>query len=161
MKTITDYPTYEDNPFKMSDILTLKKRRYEDISERREIVLTDTGEMGVVTLYETHDKQGDYKEYRKIYVDALDKLSNLTVPGLKVFTYILSKLKISKDYIYIRSNEAMEFCGYTSKSDIYKGIANLLEQQLIARRVGMDGIYFINYDAFYNGSRLKNTPFDI
>jgi hypothetical protein len=47
--------------------------------------------------------------------------------------------------------------GYSGKSNIYKGLTELLKHKIIARKAGSDGYFFINVSKIYIGKREKNN----
>ena len=71
-------------------------------------------------------------------------LFGLNTPGIKVLCYILDNLSMNQDYVYIPETECMKYCGYKGKSNLYKGIASLLELEVLFKKVGNSSEYFIN-----------------
>jgi hypothetical protein len=103
-------------------------------------------------LGEEVHKTIDTKEYRKVFVEDLQNLKDLSTAGLKVLCYVLKNLGVKRDEVNIDIIECMTFTGYKSKVNIYIGIVELLDKKLIFRKVG-SGNYFINVNSYYNGSR--------
>lgn len=75
-------------------------------------------------------------------------LSAFSVPALKLFCYILMELPFNQDIIYIDMKKYAATCGYNSTVGVYKGLAELLENQVIYRHVGHKSIYFVNVNLF-------------
>jgi hypothetical protein len=151
MKKISDFESYIDNP---STILEedIKRVHYFTKGDVVEIVDNNGEVVNYQKLGTEVNKVIDQREYRKVYVNELVTLKELSASGLKVFCYILKNLKVKKDDITISIADCMEFTGYKSKVNIYNGIVELLDKQIIYRKVGT-GNYYININAIYNGAR--------
>ena len=159
MKKINDFIKYSENPSKV-----LK----EDI---KEVSITKKGEVfemsnsdGEVRAFHSLDKikRGvvDNRKYIKLFIEDIDLVKDLSTSGLKVFCYIMKNIGIKKDNLVIVLEDCMEYTGYTSRVNVYNGIANLLEKGIIYRKEGSSS-YFINVNVFYNGNRRKATKEDI
>jgi hypothetical protein len=96
----------------------------------------------------------DNREYRKVYVNGLNSISELSSSGLRVWCYILARLSPKKNEITINMSDALDYTGYKGKMNIYNGIINLLENGLLFRKTG-SGSYYININIFFNGNRIK------
>lgn len=149
---LTDFPSYEKNPSILLE-RDIKKRNYIEQGEVKIFV----NPQGEEELYQSLGKDKYYttdaREYRKIYVEQLGCIKELSNPALKVLCYILKELKPRVDEIAILIDDCMKFTGYESKVNIYKGLVELLNRKLIYRKVGT-GTYFIDINSFYNGNRL-------
>jgi len=154
VKKLNDFTTYEENPWKPDGIS--RQMKYSDADER---ILTDSNTGEVFTLIPTIKVGGkfvrDRLEYRKLYVGTLDKIKKLSVPGLRLFCYILTDLPRCSDEVYIDPRKAREYCGYSSQTQFYAGLINLLENDIVVRKVGVHPQYFINVNVFFNGDRGK------
>lgn len=152
MKKINDYPSYKESPIELKGVGT---KTYVIEGDIEEFVSTGTGEaslykkLGSVKSY-THDSL----EYRKLYVRGLPLLKDLSSPGLKVFSYILMYIRPKQSEVIISIPECIEFTGYSGAVNIYKGIIELLEKEIIFRKVGSGGVYFINSNILFNGKRV-------
>ncbi len=151
MKKINDYESYLENPSKLLE---------KDFKEVNFISKGDVGQFvsedGELTLFQrlgTEKKHiVDKKEYRKIYVEELETIKELTTSGLKVLCYVLKNIGVKKDAITIHLQDCMDFTGYKSKVNVYSGIVDLLEKKILYRKVGSSN-YFININCFYSGNR--------
>ena len=152
MRKISDFETYVDNPSKPLEG-DLKHVHHFTKGAIRKLVNEYGEEKLFSELGDEVNKVVDSREYRKIFVSELVTLKDLNSSGIKVLCYILKHLRIKKDDITISISECMEFTGYKSKVNVYNGLAELLEKQIIFRKVGI-GSYYINVNTFYNGSRL-------
>ena len=149
-KTLNDFQSYNENP-------TIA----EGVMERSVLLkgglITLVDGDGVERIVQELDKREarfvDTLQYIKVFTKEIPTITSLSVPANKVLGYIMSKLKPKKDEITIYIPDCIEFCGYKGKAIIYKALIELLDKKLIYRKTGT-GVYFINVNAFYNGSRI-------
>lgn len=95
----------------------------------------------------------DEEKFAKIYISQFSAFFDLTPPALKVFGYIMNNLFKDKDYFYFDREECLVYTGYKSEKSIYLGLANLVENEIIARGKN-DIMYYINPMIFFNGDRI-------
>lgn len=147
MKTIKDFPSYEENPCKPTGfkLVVAGGKRVKVSDEDSGAVITGKTLAATIPI--------DTKEYRKIYIEALDYIKLLSIPGLKLFCYILVVVKAKKDFVTLEREKIMEYCGYKAKSSYYDAILDLLEHKIIFRRVGAENLFFINVNFIFNGNR--------
>ncbi len=149
--SIRDYETFRQNPFKPQGITLVD---YTPKEEEQIVTNTETGEYGIYRkLGRTIRKKKDTQPYKKLFDEALEPLSELTTPGLKVFAFITKNLVRNSDEVLIEPKEIMRFSKYKSMFPIYKGIAQLLFYRFITRKAGSDACYFVNPNMFFNGDR--------
>jgi hypothetical protein len=152
MKKINDFESYYTNPSKVLD-KDLKKLHFVKKGEVNEFITKD----GELTKWQKIGDEIvnviDSKEYRKLYVDELDTIKDLSTSGLKVLCYVLKNIGVKKDDITIVLSDCLEFTGYKSKVNVYNGIIELLNKKILYRKVGSSN-YFINVNTFYNGKRI-------
>lgn len=154
MKTIKDYESYSVNPsvVLIADIKVINQVKKGEIKRMQDM---DTGEETIIQEMGEHlIFEKDSREYRKVYVEALPTIANLSSAGLKVWCYVLARLIAKKDEIGINLDDCMEYTGYKTRANIYTGIINLLENKMLFKKVG-SGVYFININIFFNGNRIK------
>lgn len=123
----------------------------------------------------------EYRDYQKnavrIFPEAHDDIDELSAMGIKILVYIFSELKKDVDEVYFNIDLFLKYVNrdkygvpvkkkLTSKVGVYKGIADLLEKNLIARKAGESKIFYINPAKFFVGSRaewyerMKGAPAD-
>jgi len=152
MAGIKQFPQFCENPSKPEGI---EKKRRNLKNYEKEAVDCLTGEHFAFRPLKTEYTHVDTAPYTKLFNEALPSIKDLTVPGLKVWCYILANLKPNKDYVLIKEKSCMAYCGYDGKSNYYKGLANLLEKNIIYRMTGSESVYFINVNFIFNGDRKK------
>lgn len=168
-KTKKAYQTYTINP---SIVLMNgvsedegKKNRFVKAAKEKQseepMLVTNphTGEERHGKFVETKEEDGkmhipfitDSLPYEKLYAD-LD-LSKLSASAICVLQHIRRILKPKQHIIGIYAKECMEQFGWGSKSNYYKAIANLLENEVLFVKAGVESEYFLNVNKIYNGDR--------
>jgi len=154
MKTIKDYESYSSNP----SCVLLQDMKIISYVKRGDLISVQNTSTGEELLIQEMGKDKtskiDTREYRKVYVESLNSIANLSSSGLKVWCYVLSRLIASKDEIGINMEDILQYTGYKTRANIYNGIINLLENGLLFRKTG-SGSYYININIFFNGNRIK------
>ncbi len=85
----------------------------------------------------------DEERFTKIYLSQFSAFFDLKSQGIKVFGYIMNNLFKDKDYFYFDREDCLNYTGYKSEKSVYIGLADLIENEIIARGKN-DIIYFIN-----------------
>lgn len=152
-KSISDFPTFEENPFKP---LGLEVKNIRDIPNSEIMVSETTGEyLSVTPLGKIELKTFDNVKYCKLYDEAVPVIQTFSIPAIKVWGYIISILKPTRDYIYFDMKECLKDTKYTASLNVYKGLTELVEKEFIARSTGKGNTYYINPNMFFNGDRRK------
>jgi hypothetical protein len=152
-KGVSDFPTFENNPF---HVIGLETKSIKEDPEGKTMVDESTGEyLKVINLGKNELKVFDNVKYTKLYDESISILKDFSSPTLKVWCYILTQLKPTKDEVVFNMQDCIKFTGYTASINVYKGITELLEKNYIARSIGKGGTYFINPNLFFNGDRRK------
>jgi hypothetical protein len=100
----------------------------------------------------------------RIFPEAHDDLDDLSAMGLKILVYIFSELRKDTDEVFFDINVFLDYANrdkygivqqrkIKSKAGVYRGIEDLLERNLIARKAGSNKIFFINPAKYYVGPR--------
>jgi len=145
-KRLSDYPSYEDNPY------SLDRDGFRMIlSSKEKLVDKDTGEV--------YDDPNAYipidtKECIKVFKDALPHISNLSTRGHKVLWSMLNDVQRMEDEVYINAKSYANELGYSNTRDIYDGIRDLLDNDIISRKAQKD-MYFINVRYLFSGNRAE------
>ena len=95
----------------------------------------------------------DEQQFAKIYLSNFSAFFDLQPSSIKVFGYILTQLKPNQDEFYFDRDECMKYTSYKSDTSIFKGLAQLLKSEIIARGK-TDYRYYINPMIFFNGNRI-------
>lgn len=153
-KKITVYEKHTETPF-LSSLMEM------DISTRRKILAGrngsyiingETGEMEGTQVFALLEKV-DKETFTKIYRKGMVQMFNLSKSGIKVFGYFTTIAKPNKGEAIFEIDKCREYTGYKTDKPIMKGLAELLENQFIARSK-YHYRYFINPTMFFNGNRV-------
>lgn len=143
---INRFETFKYNPFRISH-----KHFIRDFDEKDE----------VKAIRKYKDMQSNSV---RIFPEAHDDMDDLSAMGLKILVYIFSELRKETDEVYFDINTFIDFANrdkygkeqdkkIKSRAGVYRGIEDLLERNMIARKAGSNKIFFINPSKFYVGRR--------
>jgi hypothetical protein len=96
----------------------------------------------------------DEEQFAKVYLSQFAAFWELTKPAIRVFGYILTKVKPKQDYFYFDMEDSMAYTGYTHRNNILTGLSCLIECGIIARS-NKAYKYFINPLVVFNGDRVS------
>ena len=156
---LTDFEKFEENPFVEKAIQEVQiTRQYKSASgtDRRAILQAidpDTGEVLGHTMF-IRQVEVDEEKFAKLYLSQFEAFWELNKPAIRVFGYILSKMRPKSDRIEFRLSECMKHTKYKSAKQIYDGLTALVKTDIIARGYN-EYIYFINPLVAFNGDRVS------
>lgn len=160
IKGISQFEYNEKNPF-LEEALEevnqniVRKWKRAGATSKKAILQAYDAETGEI-LGHTHfirQIEVDEKQFAKVYLSNFKNFFNLKPSAIKVFGYILNQLVPNKDQFIFLIDEAVEYTGYKSRSSVFGGLANLIENEIIARGK-TDFLYFVNPMVVFNGNRL-------
>lgn len=149
---VSDFPQHRENPF-VPNILFPRGKKSVAIGQPKDKAIFNrvTGEVDD-SLFISIKKEVDKEEFVKIFNSQLQALFNLSKCALKVLSYFMSITKFS-DELDFDLEDCKKFTGYSSKESIFNGIAELLDNEIIAR--GKNPYkYYANPAVFYKGDRI-------
>lgn len=157
--SILKSPKFDMNPFIEGAIReieekTVIKQRFGNRTDQKGIVSAvdpQTGEIFQTSFLRRVEI--DEEQFTKMYISNLAVLNSLSTAGIRVLSYIMSELKPNHAEIIFNKERCMTSCKYKSLKPIYKGLAELINADIIARGWA-DNIYFINPLVFFNGNRV-------
>jgi len=151
---IRKFEMNDENPFIDQTVMHVEKgHKYIMVGNQGDMIVDKNGDIKGHTVFAKKEKI-DKAEFRKIYISTLVAWFGLSKTGLRVLTYIMSVLKPNSDSFEFIPEKCMEFTGYKSKNSVLSGMAELLENDFIAR--GYHSFkYFVNPTIFYNGDRIS------
>lgn len=117
----------------------------------------------------------DMQKHIRIFPEMYDDMELLSAMALKLLVYIFSELKDDVDDVFIDIDCFIRFTNRRkiggdnqkpigNKAGIYRGIDDLIERNIIARKTGDGKQFYINPAKFFCGSRdkwydkMKNIP---
>lgn len=145
---------HTQSPFLDNNLLKIDKEKKTIIAGSTKDVLidSDTGEVLGKTVLHRY-KEVDKTQFVKLFVGEVSALFELSKPGLKVFGYVLESLPINKGEIYLHIPDLMEYCGYKTKRQAYKGLGELIFNKIIAMST-KPSVWYINPAIVFNGDRI-------
>lgn len=85
----------------------------------------------------------------RIQKKAFAIIKDFSTSSFKVWCYIASTKEHNNDEVHISIEDCAEFCNYSSKVAVYKGIIELLESGFIFRKTGSSSHYFVNVEKLF------------
>jgi len=152
-KKVSTFDKHKKSPFikELLEIEVTKRRKILAGKSPNIIVNSETGEVEGHQVFAITEKV-DKEKFIKVYEQGLTSLFNVSKSGLKVFAFLTKIAKPNKDYVIFEIDDCKEYTGYKTDKPILKGIAELIEGNLIARS-RYHFKYFINPSMFFNGNR--------
>lgn len=157
---VSEFQKNMENPFLKNAVEQVQKnvvKKYKTASNTDQKAILqaydpNTGEVLGHTQF-IRQIEVDEQQFAKLYLSNFSAFFDLQPSAMKVFGYILNELIPNKDYFYFNREECMNYTGYKSDTSVFKGLAMLLQNEIIARGK-TDYIYYINPLIFFNGNRL-------
>lgn len=157
-----DFPTYEVNPFwgggsKVEGIDTFYFKMY--VNPTTEKLLYDKGSGEENTILEKIKGKHIYdsQPFLKVYKTFIKDLKYLTSPAGLILWDMLERLEENSDVVRFNVSAFMEEYKYKGKSNIYKGLTELLKRNILAKKAGSDGLFYINIAKVYHGKRENHS----
>jgi hypothetical protein len=156
--TVRKAPQYTENPFMkpLSTEIRGKKKFYNVIS-KNDLIVTTEGEIrqGMGVEHKVV-KIADDAEFVKVFRDGVSGIYDLNTPGKKVFGYLLDVVQANPntDRIYLFFMDAMEEPWSISKPVFFRGLAELLLKNFIARSYAPN-MFYLNPAMIWNGDRFR------
>lgn len=155
-KKLSDFDFNSVNPFRdqLMKEVKLSTERAVMGTKMMDFIDTDTGDVNTAEIrYMGHEKVVDRTQFMKIYLSNLDVFFNFTRTAQKVLKYFIGVLKKDRDEVTFNLAECIDASGLKGKSSVYKGIAELLQKEVIAKGPN-ETTYFVNPSVMFNGNRL-------
>lgn len=159
---ISSFTRNEENPFMKQAIEgienhVVKKYKSSTGSDKKAVVAvadTDNGEVFKTSFI--RQIEVDEEQFAKLYLSNFAAFFNLSTSAIRVFGYILTCMKPKNDMVIFFLDKCKEYTEYKSKETIYKGLAELVKSEIIARGPA-DNLWFINPLIVFNGDRVSFT----
>lgn len=155
-------PSSETNPFedKLLDVFKfgIGSQKSTDLKK----VVDDDG-----VLYEMKEignfiiKGYDPQKFVKVYQGFGNITKGLSSAAERVLRFIMDNLIQDSDEVIVNITVCMQFCGYKANILIYKGLTELCERKIIAKKAFTDNTFFINSTFIFNGSRMKLRAYSV
>lgn len=160
----SDYEKNKENPFMKEAVEEIQRhvvKKFKNSthasSEQRAVVAAadiSTGEVFRTSFVRRVEVDDD--QFTKLYLSKFKSFFNLSQPALRVAGYVMTCMKPKKDMIMFILDDCLEYTGFKSKASVYKGLAELIEEGIIARG-NHENLFYINPLIIFNGDRVSFT----
>ncbi|MBT9395644.1 replication/maintenance protein RepL [Hymenobacter sp. NST-14] len=156
---LSDFEKNRTNPFLDKALEEVQiSRKYKTASRTSEGAMLqafdpNTGEILGHTMF-IREIEVDEEKFTKVYLSQFESFWELSKPAIRVFGYIMQKMKPKSDKLEFFIDECMEYTQYKSIKPIYAALASLIEAKIIARGYN-ENVYFINPMTMFNGDRVS------
>ena len=159
---LSDFQRNKENPFMKQAIEdienhVIKKYKSSTGSDKKAVVAvadTDTGEVFRTSFI--RQIEVDEEQFAKLYLNNFAAFFDLSQAAIRVFGYIMTCMKPKNDMIMFILEDCLEYTKYTSKGTVYRGLAELVKAEIIARGIN-ENLWFINPLIVFNGDRVSFT----
>jgi intergrase/recombinase len=156
---LTDFEKNETNPFvekAIQDVQISRKYKSTSGTDQRAILQAVDPSSGEVLGHTMFIRQieVDEEKFTKLYLSQFESFWELPNNAIRVFGYIMFKMKPKGDKFEFRLSECMQYTKYKTKKPVYEGLAALISAEIIARGYN-EYVYFINPLVVFNGDRVS------
>lgn len=157
---LTDFEKNEENPFlnqalECIDKNIVKKYKSSTKTDQKASLLAidpNTSEVLGFTRF-IRQIEVDEEQFAKLYLSNFAAFFDLSQAAIRVFGYILTCLKPKNDLVIFNRKKCLEYTKYKTDKAIYKGLAELVNAEIIARGPA-DNLIYINPLIVFNGDRV-------
>lgn len=157
---LTDFIKNDENPFmkqaiELIDRNIVKKYQSSATSDKKATLLAIDPNTSEVLGYTRFVRQieVDESQFAKLYLSNFAAFFDLSQAAIRVFGYILTCMKPKNDVFLFDRKKCIEYTKYSSDKPIYKGLAELITAEIIARGPN-EYVWFINPMIVFNGDRV-------
>lgn len=149
---------YSENPFLDGTPVTRivgRRKRYAIATRSDNSLIDRTGQV-IGGVEHTIVKVVDDTQFVKVFADGISGIYDLNRSGSKVFRFLFDTVQKNKniDKIYLYFMDAQEEPWSISKAVFFKGMAELLSKNFIARSSNPN-MFFLNPAMIWNGDRYR------
>lgn len=158
---LSDFGKYDENPFMNQAIEAIDKNIVKKYKSS-----TQTDQKATLVAYDPNTSEVlghtrfvrqievDEEQFAKLYLANFAAFFDLSQASIRVFGYILTCMKPKNDMIFFDLKKCLEYTGYKTDKAIYKGLAELVHSEIIARGPAAN-LWFINPMVVFNGDRVS------
>lgn len=157
---VSQFQKNDENPFlnqalEVIDKNIVKKYKNSSQTDQKATLLAYDPNTAEVLGYTRFVRQieVDEEQFAKLYLSNFAAFFTLSQASIRVFGYILTCLRPKQDMFIFLMEKCKEYTQYETTKPIYKGLAELLQAEIIARGPA-DNLWFINPMVVFNGDRV-------
>lgn len=153
-KKLSDHPFNKVNPFLQETLHHIEKgeRKLFFSDSKADLLIDHHGAVKGHSLF-ARKQEVDKAQFTKIFKTSLSNWFDLSKAAMRVFAYIAETLVKNQDSFEFDLEKCKLFTKYSATNSILSGLAELIDNQFIARG-NHPYKYFINSAVFFNGNRL-------
>lgn len=160
-KKVSDFAKNDENPFIQQAIENIDKNIVKKYKSS-----TNTDQKATLVAYDPNTSEilghtrfirqieVDEEQFAKLYLANFGAFFDLSTAAIRVFGYILKCLKPKSDQFMFDRKKCMEYTHYKSDKQIYKGLGELVNGEIIARGPN-EYVWFVNPMVVFNGDRVS------
>jgi hypothetical protein len=159
---LSDFKRNEENPFMKQAVEEVEKhivKKYRNSTGQGQRALVAAADIHTGEVFKTsflRQMEVDEDQFVKLYLSNFAAFFDLSKAAIRVFGYFMQAMKPKNDMVVFLLDDCMEYTGYKAKDTIYRGLAELVHNEIIARGPN-ETLWFINPLIVFNGDRVSFT----
>jgi hypothetical protein len=159
---LSDFKRNEENPFMKQAVEEVEKhivKKYRNSTGQGQRALVAAADIHTGEVFKTsflRQMEVDEDQFVKLYLSNFAAFFDLSKAAIRVFGYFMQAMKPKNDMVVFLLDDCMEYTGYKAKDTIYRGLAELVHNEIIARGPN-ETLWFINPLILFNVDRVSFT----
>lgn len=159
---ISDFKKNDKNPFMKQAIEEVQRhvvKKYMNSTGQGQRALVAAADIHTGEIFRTsfiRRMEVDEDQFVKLYLSNFAAFFNLSRAGIRVFGYFMQAMRPANDMVVFLLDDCLKYTGYKAKDSVYRGLAELVHNEIIARGPN-ETLWFINPLVAFNGNRVSFT----
>lgn len=147
------HEAYLDSPFR---VIGIEERQFITRENEEVLQLTDGDDLYAVRRIPKNKIQlHDSMTYTKLFQDSFKAFMGLSPAALKIALYSMCHIRPLSKVTILNPPDLMVNCGIKSESTIKTAITELVNEKILARKLGSTIEFWVNPNVYFNGNRLR------
>ena len=143
---------YINNPYKIEGV---DERIYTTKEDETLTIDPETGQYYSMRKLGKNSKVlHDSLIYTKLFHSSLSKVVKLSPPAMKLLFYSMCHIRTFSEIVVLNPPDCSVACGI-AVGTVYDGVKNLLENDIIRKKLGSNIEFWFDPNVFFNGNRVK------
>jgi DNA-binding GntR family transcriptional regulator len=148
-----NHESYLESPFR---ILGIEERHFVTKESEEILQLTDGDDLYAVRRIPKNKMQlHDSVKYTKLFQDSFKSFMNLSPAALKILLYSMCNVRPLSKVTILHAPDLMLNCLIKSEATIKTAITELVDEKILARKLGSTIEFWINPNIYFNGNRIR------
>jgi DNA-binding GntR family transcriptional regulator len=148
-----NHESYLESPFR---ILGIEERHFVTKESEEILQLTDGDDLYAVRRIPKNKMQlHDSMTYTKLFQDSFKSFMNLSPAALKILLYSMCNVRPLAKVTILHAPDLMLNCLIKSEATIKTAITELVDEKILARKLGSTIEFWINPNIYFNGNRIR------